>query len=123
MCMLDSEYHGTKMLAKPGEGPTCDEWLRVGRRRSGIFENARKAGHAIYKRDGRYIKRDGQYHQPPPPTRCEIRERYLAGDAIKGDTFVGGFGREEDRDRIFDAMLVVGYCGHTKEFRIGSVDQ
>jgi hypothetical protein len=122
-CMLDSERCGTKMLVRPGEDPTCDECLRVGRMRRGIFQNARKAGHVIYKRDGLYLKRDGRYLQPPLPMRYEIRECYVADSAVKGDTLVAGFCREEDRDRIFDAMLVGGYCGHIKKSWIRSIDE
>jgi hypothetical protein len=122
-CRLGINRHGEKMLAAPGEEPTCDECLRVGRMERGIFPYARRAGHVVYRHDGLYLKRDDRYLQPPLPTRYEIRERYVADGAIKGDKLVAGFYREEDRNSVFDAMLAGGYCGHTKKSWIRSIDQ
>jgi hypothetical protein len=127
-CKLGINYHGEKMLAAPGTEPTCDECLRVGRMKRGIFPYARRAGHVIYRHDGLYLKRDGSlkrddpYLQPPLPMRYEIHELYVADNGADRIVVVG-FRREEDRDRIFDAMVVGGYCGHTKKSWIRSIDQ
>jgi len=89
-------------LTAEGEGPTCKDCQREMRR-----ERFRARHHEVYKLD----YENGSY---------QIFERWKHNGGLCEDV-IARFEKREDRDMIYEAMRLGGYCGHATKSWIRSI--